>query len=144
LLPSLAVFTHAPPQTVRPAPQVVWHWPFEHTWLVAQACPQPPQLAGSLVVVTQRAGLPQATVPTGQTHWPAAQIVPPEQTVPQAPQLPALDSKSTQAPLQVVSPVPQVPHIPWLHEVPAEQAVPQAPQLVGSDRRSTHLPPHNS
>ena len=44
---SVARLTHEPPQLVRPAAHTVVHLPSEHTCPVAQAMPQPPQLARS-------------------------------------------------------------------------------------------------
>lgn len=50
---SLAVSTHAPPQFVVPLGQSVTHLPSEHAWPVAHGLPQPPQLAGLLLMSTQ-------------------------------------------------------------------------------------------
>jgi hypothetical protein len=46
-----------------------------------------------------------------------------------------------QTPPQLVSPAPQLPHVPWL-QIGAEagQTYPQAPQLAGSEFRSVHIP----
>jgi hypothetical protein len=45
--------TQLPPHAVRPAGHVSWQRPFEHTSPEAQACPQAPQLSGSLRRSTQ-------------------------------------------------------------------------------------------
>ncbi len=46
--------------------------------------PQAPQLAAFVCTSTQL--LPHGSSPAGHTHWPALQIFPPEQAVPQVPQ----------------------------------------------------------
>lgn len=48
---SLWVLTHCPLQGVCPLPQEVVQIPLEHTCPVAQALPQPPQLAGLVWVL---------------------------------------------------------------------------------------------
>ncbi len=59
--------THDPLQLVR-VPQVPAHLPPLQTWPLPQVSPQPPQLLGSLVVVTQVAP---------HFVWPVPQVVPP-------------------------------------------------------------------
>jgi hypothetical protein len=104
---SLAVLTHEPLQAASPAAQVATQVPSEQTSLAAQACPQVPQFFTSSTRSTQTEGATQATVPVGHEHWPALQVVPPLQVVPQAPQFCGLDWVSRHAPEQLVSPVPQ-------------------------------------
>jgi len=71
-------------------------------------------LAGSDAVVTQRP--PQLAVPPAQAHAPLAQVAPPPQTEPQAPQSLAALRRSTQAPAQLVNPAEQAAvHAPELH-----------------------------
>jgi hypothetical protein len=63
--------------------------------------------------------------------------------VPQAPQFVMLVVRSTQAPLQDVSPVAQpVVQTLFTHSSPMVQRLPQPPQLRGSLVGSTHVPPH--
>src|SRR5262249_20357331 len=53
---SLARFTHAPEQFVRPPPQAPVQVPAEQTSPATQACPQPPQLFTSELVLTHAWG----------------------------------------------------------------------------------------
>src|SRR5260370_320648 len=72
-------------------------------------------------------------------------MAPPVHATPQAPQLPALDLVSTQAPLQLVMPVAHlVSHLPSMHCLPVGQTLPQAPQWLGLDCRSRQSVPHIS
>jgi hypothetical protein len=71
---------------VVPPAQTKLQTPPEQTWPLAQALPQPPQLAGSLVVVTQAE--PHKVVPPAQVtpHLLAEQACPVAQGVVQLPQ----------------------------------------------------------
>src|SRR5215208_417400 len=68
--------------------------------------PQPPQLAGSVLVSTHVP--PQSVCPDGHAHDPPWQVVPPEQILPQEPQLLLSELRSTHpAGGHLVSPVEQ-------------------------------------
>jgi hypothetical protein len=103
--------THAPLQFVVPVPQPAEpHELFEHVCVLEQALPHAPQLFGSVAVVTQ------ATPPSEQDIWPAAQVqldatqvLPPPHVVPHWPQLFGSVPSETQFPLQLVRPGPQPP-----------------------------------
>jgi len=99
----------------------------------------------SVWVLTQV--MPQAVYPPLQVmpQVPVVQIAAPlagtVQACPQVPQLPALLERSTQAPLQFVSPDGQeIMHVPVWQTCPVGQTLPQAPQLLMSPCRSTHTP----
>ncbi len=66
LLRSFERSTQAPLQLVR-VPQVAAHFPALHTWPLPHVSPHPPQLLGSLLVVTQVAP---------HWVWPVPQVVP--------------------------------------------------------------------
>jgi hypothetical protein len=143
LFGSKAVLVHAPPHWVCPARHRVRQALRAQTWVGEHGIPQPPQLFGSLRVVTH---VPlQSTWPTGQTQWLATQTVPPAQTWPQAPQSLGLFTRLTHAPLQSVSPPPHVAaHWPLVQTWFAKHAAPHAPQFIGSDPIATQMPPHGT
>jgi hypothetical protein len=103
LLLSDWVSTQAPLHSICPLAQTHWQlvgsWadplgqvtlaqpqlPFWQVCPLAQACPQPPQLALSSWVFAQPP--PQALVPLGHAHWPFWQVWPAGQALPQPPQL---------------------------------------------------------
>ena len=108
-------FTHAPPQSVAPAPHVATQFPALHTETMGvppsgtppsggggamHLMPQEPQLSGSLMVSTHTPE--QFTVPGGHAHTPFEQSWPDEQTLPQAPQLLRSTFVSVQPPAQAV------------------------------------------
>ncbi len=71
-------------------------------------------------------------------------MVPPEQTVPQVPQLLESLCVSVQEPEHDVSPVPHVAaQAPAVQTWPVVQAWPHAPQLATSLVVFTQLPPHD-
>ncbi|HEY7033529.1 MAG TPA: hypothetical protein VH482_19490 [Thermomicrobiales bacterium] len=119
---------------------------------MAQALPQVPQLASFVSVSTQTP--PQLVRPGQHTwqalsahrnwsagHWqtPLAQLVPPKQAVPQAPQLALSLAVFTHWPAQRVCPLGQA-HTPLAQLVPPPQIVPQVPQLFASERTSMQPP----
>jgi hypothetical protein len=93
---SLAVLTHAPPQTVLGLLQT--HLPLLHVKFGPQVLPQAPQLLGSLLVLMHA---PLHTVPA-QAHEPFLQVKPVAQAVPHAPQFDASLLTLVQVPLQHV------------------------------------------
>jgi hypothetical protein len=74
-----------------------------------------------------------------QLHAPLTQLWPPEQVVPQAPQLFTSVAVLTQTPLQAVCPAEQA-HAPLTQLRPPEQTVPQVPQLLASLAVFTQFP----
>lgn len=147
--PGVAVrFTHAPLQFVVPLGHVVVHEPLLQTWFAAHWRPplpaQPPQLFGSLLMLTQS---PLHSVSVG-SHAPA-QVPPlqtgvlPPQVVVHEPQCVLSVSRSTQTPLHAVSPGAQ--QIPLVQVSPAAHATPvapaQPPQFASSVIGSEHVPP---
>jgi hypothetical protein len=108
--------------------------------LLAQAMPQPPQLAESLFVSTHEP--PQSVSPVAQpaAHVPALQTCVP-QDLPQLPQLPTSDPRSTHVVPQRSSPTSHT-HLPPLQICDAPQAVAQSLQCAESLFRSTQLAPH--
>jgi hypothetical protein len=98
-------------------------------------------LPGSLDVSTQVLVpvLPHAVVIGGQTHAPPVHCVPPVHALPQLPQLPELCCRSTQTPLQSISPLGQV-QVPEVHVAPPVHAMPQPPQFRLSLVASMQLP----
>jgi hypothetical protein len=110
-------------------------------WPAVQAWPQLPQLPLLLVGSTQVP--PQASWPTTeQVQVPLMQVVPPEQTVPQAPQLRGSVIVLVQPPFpQTIVPVAQVDEQALLLQTCGLlQVVPQVPQFVLFE--DTQLPPH--
>jgi hypothetical protein len=80
--------------------------------------------------------------PLEQAQLPVTHMAPREHAVPQAPQFPGSESRSTQAPAQAVSPVEHCEaQTPWEQTVPAAQTSPHAPQLAGSCERTAHASP---
>ena len=76
------------PQMARPSGQVLTHLPLTQCVPEGQTVPHAPQLALSLLILTQTgATVPQETVPSGQPHLPSSQTWPAGQMVPQLPQL---------------------------------------------------------
>lgn len=131
LLGSFVVSTHALEQSVRPLPHDVVHVPVEHTCIDAHLFPQEPQLLGSPCVLVHTP--PQRWPLLKHTHWPIWQVVPPLQTMPQAPQLALSVCSSTQAAPHCVCPVVQLEvHLPLAQSWPGPQAVLHAPQLFVS------------
>jgi hypothetical protein len=63
---------------------------------------QPPQF--ELLFCTSTHWPPQIRKPSGHWHFPAWQVIPPPQDVPQPPQFVLLVCRSTHVPLQLVSP----------------------------------------
>ncbi len=109
-------------------------------WVAPQALPQLPQLSWSLGT---QAPL-HSSVPVGQTHLPVTQDCPAAQVVAQLPQWAGSFWRSAQAPLQSVSPLPQVVvQLPALQTALAAQVFPQAPQLLGSVCSLTQAPLHS-
>jgi len=101
--------------------------------------PQPPQLFGSVCSSTHAAL--QTEPPAGHPHAELVQISLFEHAVVHAPQWAAVDVRSTQAPLQSVSPAPQVEaQVLFEQTVLPEQRTPHPPQFVGSEVVSTHTP----
>lgn len=93
-----------PSQLAKPGLQAKPHTPFVQPGVAlgraGQAVPQPPQLVGSVCVLTQT---PEQLVwPVGQTQFPPTQARPAGQMLPHVPQLLALVCVLTQAPPQLV------------------------------------------
>lgn len=139
---SEVVSTHAPAQSVRPAPQpIVEHTPAEHTEPAAQATPHAPQFAGSVASVAQVPS--QSVVAAGHAHAPPVQIRP-TQAMSHPPQCTSLLFVSTHAPSHAVSPVEQAAaHAPTEQTSPAAQATSHPPQCAGSVSVSTHAVPQS-
>jgi hypothetical protein len=145
------------PQEIWPAGQEIWQTPLLLGPFGLQVKPgaqeklcvavvQPPQLLGSVWVLTQVE--PQVVRPAAQVsaHWPALQTRPEPHFTPQSPQL--LESARVSVHLPVVHclrvPGQMVVQTPAWQLWPPAQARPQAPQLFTSLRRSTHLVPQRS
>ena len=93
-------------------PPVVTQLPLLHTWFVAHARPQPPQLLTSPVVSTQlllQQVLVQPVQPPLVAHAPLTQVFPEPQGTPQAPQLLLSVFVFTQPLVRVLA-----AHTPWL------------------------------
>jgi hypothetical protein len=113
-----------------------------------QATPHVPQLRGSVAVVVQTAGEPQAVWPAG--HWVlqpsgagvAEQIWPAAQTVVQLPQAVGSVFVFLQVPEQSVRPVGQLQAL-LVQVLPPVHATPQVPQLLLSDVRVAQTVPHS-
>src|SRR6516164_9402121 len=71
LFASVLTSVHAPPQDVRPVPQVATHLPAEQLCVAEQTVPQAPQFFGSLVTSTHAP--PHAIVPVGHVQVPPTQ-----------------------------------------------------------------------
>jgi len=74
----------------------------------------------------------------GQAHVLAWQVVPPEQTVPQLPQLLGSEVGSTQCPSQATG-FSAGQHCPLAQPETLGQTMPHPPQLLGSDVQSTQV-----
>ena len=110
---SVFVLTHAPPTPLSLAPQSAK--PPGHTQLAAlhtspdsHLLPQLPQFPALESVFTQTGGVPHSWLLVGHWQVPPWQTRPPVQATPQPPQFAESVPVSTQAPVQAVSPVPQV------------------------------------
>jgi hypothetical protein len=103
--------------------------------------PQAPQLALSVLVVTQL--VPHGVSPTAHmvTHWPWLQTRPAAQGLLQAPQWVASLCVRVQTPLQFISPAGQAQR-PATQDEPPRQMLLQAPQCSSSLLRSTQAPLH--
>ena len=140
---SVFVLTHALPHWVWPGAQLDTHAAFEHTCPLPHLMPQPPQFAASLVVSMQTPL--QSCLPAGHRQLPPLQLVPPEQTLPHAPQLVPSDFTSTHAlPHCVVLGGHVVTHEPEEQSCPFLQAKPQLPQLFTSEATSVQAPLHSA
>jgi hypothetical protein len=107
LLLSPSKLTHEPPQPVRPAGQSRMQLPWWHWKPLPQTRPQPPQLSGSLWVLTQVPAQRRGRS-AGQAQVPALQLWPPLQARLQLPQWLASFCRSTQLAPQAVRPLVQV------------------------------------
>jgi hypothetical protein len=139
---SLAVSTQRPLHSVLPAGQT--QALRTHACPVAQACPQAPQLAGSLAVSAQvqpSAVQVQLVLPGAQPQAPARQLAPEGQALPQAPQFAASLRGSTQRPLHSDCPGGQ-PQVPDAQTSVGRQARAQLPQWALFVRGSTQAPSH--
>jgi hypothetical protein len=132
----------APLQAAWPAPHISWQVPALQTWPALQTTPQPPQLAGSVVVCTQ--ALPHRVAFCAQAHTPALQpteLAP--HALPQAPQLLRSLAVFTHEPLQSVWNGRHMRrHMPPLQTWLALQVTPQPPQFWPSLRVLTQAPLH--
>jgi hypothetical protein len=123
------------------------HSPEEQRSGLAQATPQPPQLAAS-VITFRHAPLQHASEAVQsrepQVQWPRKHVSPSSQALPHSPQWAVLVRTSTQAVPQHVSPSPQagtqasVTQMPSAQSCSSGQRVPQPPQLSASVFGSTH------
>lgn len=106
----------------------------------ANAAPQPPQFARSVVVSTQTPL--QSVVFAGHSHLPATQVVPPLQAISQPPQFWLSVCASTQDAPHLVRAASHVAvQLPRLQTWPALHATaPHAPQCCGSLWRSMQTP----
>ena len=129
--PGLPVrFTHAPLQFVVPVGHIATHEPLLHAWFAGQFVPppgtQPPQLFGSLFVLTQS---PLHNVSVGSqapAHVPPLHTgVPPMHALLHVPQFELSVVVLTHTPLHAVSPGPQ--QMPLVHVSPLAHATPPAP-----------------
>lgn len=112
--------------------------------LASHRFPQPPQLLGSVCVLTHVAlgcmGV-QSSCPSpqrGMTHAPARQVWLEGQATPHAPQFRRSYRVSVHLSPQSVCPAGQA-HVPIWHVRPPEQFTPHMPQLPGSRCTSVHL-----
>jgi hypothetical protein len=113
-------------------------------WVWPHLIPQPPQLFGSLLVLTHI--VPQSVSPPwqGLVLWqtPLMQTAAPQER-PHWPQLSLLESRFTQPPSHSVVPCGQlVLHVPMAHTSPGPQVLPQPPQFCVLEARLTHWPEH--
>ena len=93
-----------------------------------QTLPPPPLVRPVVPGVTSQ----HCCCPVGQAlHFPAVQVSPLAQRLPQLPQLFGSLVTGMQAPLQAASPLGQS-QLPWVQVAPVAQTVPQPPQLSGS------------
>jgi hypothetical protein len=125
------------------APEGQEQLPPEQLSAPVQTLPQPPQLAGSVLVFTQ--AVPHLVVPETQpAHIPWAHVCWAAQAWPQVPQLAPSFMRLAQPESQQLSPMPQIwpmqVQAPFWHCSGAGQETPQAPQLALSPRTSTQEP----
>ncbi len=104
----MVVSTQALPHSIWLPEQLVPQLPLLQTWPVAQAVPQVPQWFAS--EATQAP--PQLSMPDGHLHVLSWQVCPPEQALPQTPQLPESLAGFTQVEPQSVCPELQVGPVP--------------------------------
>jgi len=99
-------------QAVSPPPQVAAQTPTLHTWPIAQALPQAPQLAASMRVSAQPRVMPSPQSCNGDAHdteqAPLEHTLPAGQRLPQAPQLSRSVCVDTQRPAQATCPIGHV------------------------------------
>jgi hypothetical protein len=138
----VSVSRHTSLQTVRPAPQLTWQAPREHTCPEGQRVPQAPQLPLSVCRSRQVPLHSEKPAVHDTLQLPPEHTRPEEQATPQAPQLVLSLSRSRQEPPQsTVPPAQTSTQRPLAHTSPLAQAMPQAPQLSRSNCRSRQLPP---
>jgi hypothetical protein len=135
------VSTQRPLQSVCPVAQPEAQLPPTH-WLPGpQRLPHAPQLRGSVEGSVHCE--PHSVVPAEHAHAPLTHAEPVGQEVLQLPQSNGSLVRSTQAPLQLVSPAPHtVVQAPPEHTWPAAHAAPHEPQFAGSLWVSVQTPPH--
>jgi hypothetical protein len=122
------------PQRTKPIGHDVWQVPLEQMPVAPHEVPQVPQLAGSMVRLTQ---MPLHSVrPGAQAQAPLTQEPSPHE-VPQLPQFAGSFCVLTQRPLHSVLPIGHW-HVPEIHDAPAAQPTPHMPQLVTSFCVLTH------
>jgi hypothetical protein len=138
-------FTHAPPQSVAPAVQVILQLPMLQTAVAVPPSPtmarqllvQEPQWSRSVLKSTQTPE--QLLVPPGQPQAPFEQTWPAGQIFPQVPQLLGSLAVETQAPPHEVWPEAQVLlHRPPVQTDPSAHEMPHRPQCRGSLVRFAH------
>jgi hypothetical protein len=128
---------------------VLPHVPLEHTSPGAQTFPHPPQLALSVVVVTQDTPASPTQTVCAEGHWatqlPPAHICPAAHALPQPPQFWGSTLMSEQVAVHWVVPGEHVSEqTPAEHSSAPAHLVPHPPQLAGSVIGSTQLPSHVS
>ena len=129
------------PQMARPSGHVLVQTPLSQCVPDGQTVPQAPQLALSVLILTQTgANVPHRTVPLGQPHLPSTQSWPAGQIVPHAPQFALSWLRLPQTVPHNVCPLGQPPQWPWTQCSPRRQRWPQLPQLRTSLARLVHLP----
>src|SRR5207249_2506366 len=141
--PSLAT----PLQLPKPLLQISEHEPPEHTAVAdgppGQTTPQPPQLLGSLDVLTHAP--PHLVVPPlhVSVQLPETHASPAAHAWPQLPQFAESLERSTHDAPHFVVPLPHsATHAPDTHSSPDVHALAHAPQFFGSRETSTQSAPH--
>jgi hypothetical protein len=114
--------------------------PVKQVWLLAQAIPQPPQLAELLLVSTQEPLQSVKPVAHPAAHVPALHTWAPHE-LPQLPQFATSELRLTHLPLQGSKPTSHT-QAPALQICDAAQAVAQSLQCIESLFVSTQLVPH--